>query len=103
MRRLWLIFAQACTICLALLFVVTTLRPEWLSRTAPNGSSQVVMMQEDLTPGIVPASAHVMGSPVSYAEAVKKAMMSLRERRGAACKAARMANTSASPNARWPK
>jgi serine protease DegQ len=33
LRRIWLIFAQATTIGLALLFVVSTLRPEWLART----------------------------------------------------------------------
>ena len=32
LRRIWLIFAQATTIGLALLFVVSTLRPEWLAR-----------------------------------------------------------------------
>ena len=32
MRRLWLVFAQATTIGLALLFIVSTLRPEWLAR-----------------------------------------------------------------------
>jgi len=32
MRRLWLVFAQATTIGLAVLFIVSTLRPEWLSR-----------------------------------------------------------------------
>src|SRR5687767_3328598 len=31
-RRLWLVFAQATTIGLALLFIISTLRPEWLSR-----------------------------------------------------------------------
>ncbi len=30
MRRLWLIFAQACTVALAFWFVVSTLRPAWL-------------------------------------------------------------------------
>jgi len=30
-RRLWLIFAQATTIALAVLFVLATLKPEWLS------------------------------------------------------------------------
>jgi Do/DeqQ family serine protease len=30
MRRLWLIFAQAVTVSLAILFVVTTLRPDWV-------------------------------------------------------------------------
>jgi Do/DeqQ family serine protease len=30
MRRLWLLFSQAVTVALALLFVVATLKPEWL-------------------------------------------------------------------------
>ena len=30
MRRYWLIFAQAVTVCLGILFVVTTLRPDLL-------------------------------------------------------------------------
>ncbi|TAG00101.1 MAG: PDZ domain-containing protein [Betaproteobacteria bacterium] len=32
MTRLWLVFAQVCTVCLAVLFTVSALRPEWLSR-----------------------------------------------------------------------
>ncbi|HTJ99030.1 MAG TPA: trypsin-like peptidase domain-containing protein [Bordetella sp.] len=35
MRRLWLIFAQAVTVSLAILFVVTTLRPDWLRLSGP--------------------------------------------------------------------
>jgi len=31
MRRFWLIFAQTVTVCVAALFVVTTLRPDLLS------------------------------------------------------------------------
>ena len=46
MRRLWLIFAQACTVCLALLFVISTLRPEWLSRAVP-AAKEVVLLQAD--------------------------------------------------------
>ena len=34
MRRLWLIFAQATTIALAALFVLATLKPQWLNRPA---------------------------------------------------------------------
>ncbi len=34
MNRLWLIFAQTVTICVAALFVVQTLKPEWLGRSA---------------------------------------------------------------------
>ena len=32
MRRLWLIFSQAATVALAVLFVVGTLKPQWLVR-----------------------------------------------------------------------
>jgi serine protease DegQ len=32
MRKTWLIFSQAVTVALALLFVVGTLKPEWLHR-----------------------------------------------------------------------
>jgi serine protease DegQ len=33
MRNLWLIFAQAVTAVLALVFIVTTLKPGWLGNT----------------------------------------------------------------------
>jgi serine protease DegQ len=35
MRRTWLLFSQAVTIAVAALFVVQTLKPEWLAGTAP--------------------------------------------------------------------
>ena len=38
-RRIWLLFAQAVTVALAVLFVVATLKPEWLPR---NGGSSVL-------------------------------------------------------------
>jgi serine protease DegQ len=41
MKKLWLIFAQAVTVCVAALFVVTTLKPTWLNQ-APWGSSNQV-------------------------------------------------------------
>jgi serine protease DegQ len=80
MRRLWLIFAQACTICLALLFVVTTLKPEWLARTARPGS--VVLVQEQAqsawpVAGAGTAAAGASPRMVSYAGAVKKAIPSV--------------------------
>ena len=42
MNRLWLIFAQTVTISVAALFVVQTLKPEWLSwrQIAGNGQPQ---------------------------------------------------------------
>jgi len=78
MRRLWLIFAQACTVCLALLFVVTTLKPEWLSRA--NRPGNVVLVQEQSTAPAVAVAVSAGGvgrQPVSYAEAVKKAIPSV--------------------------
>lgn len=36
MRRFWLIFSQAVTVGLALLFVVATLKPQWLPRERPS-------------------------------------------------------------------
>ncbi|MBP8277527.1 MAG: trypsin-like peptidase domain-containing protein [Propionivibrio sp.] len=36
MRRLWLIFAQTVTVSLAVLFVVTTVKPEWLGSFSSN-------------------------------------------------------------------
>ncbi len=37
-RRLWLVFAQTVTVAVALLFVVQTLRPEWLQVERPVGT-----------------------------------------------------------------
>ncbi|MBL0085312.1 MAG: trypsin-like peptidase domain-containing protein [Ideonella sp.] len=57
MRRLWLIFSQAATVALAILFVVATLKPQWLSRDgrAPNLLPEVVSVQT--APASVPTSA----------------------------------------------
>ncbi|RQO62384.1 2-alkenal reductase [Paucibacter sp. KBW04] len=43
MRRLWLIFAQATTVALALLFVLSTLKPEWMGRSGPAASRPIVL------------------------------------------------------------
>jgi serine protease DegQ len=52
LRKFWLLFAQACTLSLAVLFVVSTLRPDLLPRMtgdagAPHGN--VVLLQETTT------------------------------------------------------
>ena len=68
MRRLWIIFSQTATICLALLFVVSTLKPEWLpSRTA---GPQIAVMQQEVSQGTGPRTD-------SYHDAVRKAMPSV--------------------------
>ena len=41
LHRLWLIFAQTATVCVAVLFVVSTLKPEWLPAPgSPAGAPQ---------------------------------------------------------------
>ena len=66
LRKLWLLFAQACTLCLAVLFVVATLRPDLLGRTDLHETG-VVLRQETTTPVTLPAVA-------SHSDAAKKAM-----------------------------
>ena len=66
LKKFWLLFAQACTLCVAALFVVATLRPDLLPRLAGK-SGNVVLLQQSGTQHAVPAVA-------SYADAAKKAM-----------------------------
>ncbi len=64
MRRLWLVFAQAVTVCLAGFFIVTTLRPQWLG--APS------LPVRPAAPALAPAPVAVPATPgpLSYAAAV---------------------------------
>jgi len=67
MQRLWLIFAQAVTVSVAVLFVVQTLKPEWLAaRQADRFTPQVVAIQQ-ATPGEASKVA-------SYADAAQVAL-----------------------------
>ncbi len=71
MRRLWLIFSQTATVCLAVLFVVSTLKPEWLpERTA---SQPVAVLQQAPAQAPPPSAARVD----SFHDAVKKATPSV--------------------------
>ena len=71
MKKLWLVFAQTATICVALLFVVSTLKPEWLATRGvlPGGGTVTVQSISDTTPGAVRAN--------SYSDAVTKATPSV--------------------------
>jgi serine protease DegQ len=65
--RLWLIFSQAATIAVAVLFVVSTFRPEWLpARGNPPASVQS-------SPSTAPAAARAL----SYSDAVRRATPSV--------------------------
>jgi serine protease DegQ len=75
MRRLWIIFSQTATICLAVLFVVSTLKPEWLpGRAALTPESlRLAAVSQDAQPGAAGAGAR----PNSYHDAVQKAAPSV--------------------------
>ena len=66
MRNLWLIFAQTATVAVGVLFVVTTLKPEWLGRSA--AGLQVVELRQATSSSSLPARA------ASYSDAVRKAV-----------------------------
>ncbi len=72
MRKIWLIFSQAATISLAALFVVTTLRPEWLGRQGTPGA-QVIGLKEANSPETTPGQG-APGRLNSYNDAVRKAV-----------------------------
>lgn len=64
MRKLWLVFAQTATVCLAILFVVSTLRPDLLSWRARNS---IVTIKE-------PAVSAPARQAASFSDAARKAM-----------------------------
>ena len=74
MRKLWLVFAQAVTVTLAVLFVVSLVKPDWLAWRA-----QVVEVRESggsaaATPVAPAANA---GRPLTFSEAARKAIPSV--------------------------
>ncbi|MFN0183085.1 MAG: S1C family serine protease [Aquabacterium sp.] len=84
MRRLWLIFSQTVTVALALLFVVNTLKPQWLLRP---GTALPVVSVAAAPPA---SSAEVAtAAPGSYASAARRAspaVVSVNASRGGARK-----------------
>src|SRR5688572_15521868 len=71
MMRLWLTFAQAATVAVAALFVVSTFHPEWLPSRVPAG--QISVVQQAPSTGPLPAVA----STGSYHGAVQRATPSV--------------------------
>jgi serine protease DegQ len=64
MRKLWLIFAQSVTVLLAALFVVATLKPEWLHASGPLSGVQQVITQP-----LGSGAATPQGGPITVKEA----------------------------------
>jgi serine protease DegQ len=77
LRRFWLFFAQAVTVLLALMFIVSTLKPQWLQRQGQFGqqlAAPIVALQE-VAPHMGGApSSQPAPSQSSYAEGARHAM-----------------------------
>jgi Do/DeqQ family serine protease len=70
MRRTWLIFSQTVTIGLALLFVVATLKPEWLGRGGTTGGVSVLTASPAPTVDPRPGAVGYSGAAKRAAPAV---------------------------------
>ena len=70
MHRLWMIFAQAVTISVAVLFVLSTLKPEWLGE-------RPVLPSVTIQEAAAPATASSGKATASYANAARAALPSV--------------------------
>ena len=69
MRRTWLIFSQAVTVAVAVLFVVATLKPDWLARSPSRMLPQIV----SVVSAPAAAGSAAAASIGSYSAAAKRA------------------------------
>ena len=69
-HRLWLIFAQAVTVAMAVVLVLSTFMPDWLRPAAP-----VVVVQNEAPPAATGGAA--ADTPGSYAKAARTALPSV--------------------------
>ncbi|MEY4906966.1 MAG: hypothetical protein RL260_684 [Pseudomonadota bacterium] len=77
MRRLWLVFSQAVTVALAVVFVLTTLKPQWIGTSAIGVPVQLNIAQTAPAAVAGAASGAVVISPGSFAPAARRASPSV--------------------------
>ena len=68
LRRTWLVFSQAVTVAVALLFVVVTLKPEWL----PRSGGSMVLPAPTIVQAAAPAGA-AASAAAGYSGAARRA------------------------------
>ena len=71
MRSIWLIFSQSVTVAVALLFVVATLKPEWLGRDERPRAGVITITSAPAAANGTPAAA--ADAPLSYRAAASRA------------------------------
>jgi serine protease DegQ len=86
-RRTWLVFSQAVTVAMALLFVVLTLKPEWLPRGATTGMLPSPTIVQVVQPPRAPDVNGSLTMPASLslapaAQRASPAVVSVRTTRG---------------------
>jgi Do/DeqQ family serine protease len=81
LKRLWLVFAQVCTVCVAVLFTVSALRPEWLMRVAvsapaaqPAPPAPIALPPAQTASATSPAAGPAGTRHVGYGDAAKRAL-----------------------------
>jgi serine protease DegQ len=72
MRAIWLIFSQAVTVAVAVLFVVATFKPGWLAR-GPAGPELVAIVAAPPASAASPAVSAAPTAPLSLAQAARRA------------------------------
>ncbi len=73
MRRLWLVFSQAVTVALAVVFVLATLKPQWIGAPTVGAPVQLSIVQ----PAPPAASGTAPVHPGSFAPAARRASPSV--------------------------
>ena len=82
MRKLWLLFSQAVTVLLALMFILATLRPAWLPRqlsgspSQPASSATLPLPAQQATVFEMASSGRQLAT-ASYSDAARKAIPSV--------------------------
>ncbi len=71
LRRTWLVFSQAVTVALAALFVVVTLKPEWLPRGGYGGG--LALPPPTIARAAAPAASASGAATVGYSGAARRA------------------------------
>jgi len=71
MRRTWLIFSQAVTVAVAVIFVIAALKPDWLQRRQPSGLPSGLSINAVQPVALSPGGS--VNAPNSYAAAAKRA------------------------------
>ena len=78
MRRLWLVFSQAVTVALAMVFVLATLKPQWIGPSTATGVGGGSPVQFTIAPPPAGASSAAgVAGPGSFAPAARRASPSV--------------------------